>query len=133
MKKISVSVCILVLCSLFSVVPLHAQTLKITELAVTTKVSKGKPIDRIHRISHRSVKLLHCFSRTLLDDAAEASITHVWLREGQIVQETALPVKARRWRAYSSLPVSLASIGNWRVEVRDATGTVLKSAAFKVN
>jgi len=36
-----------------------AQTLKVVEAAVTTKVSKGKPVDSVHRISHRSVKALY--------------------------------------------------------------------------
>ena len=113
-------------------VPLWAGSLTITELAVTTKVSKGKPIDAVHRISHRTVKALYCFTRTVSDDAAETTIKHVWLRSGKVVKETDLPVKGKRWRTYSSLPVNATTVGNWRVEVRDATGAVIKSVEFRI-
>ncbi len=124
---------ILMLFLLGTAVSLQAETLKITEFAVTTKVSKGKPIDAVHRISHRSIKALYCFTRTQQDNAAETSIRHVWLREGQVVKETELAVKGKRWRVYSTLPVNASSVGNWRVEVRDGDGTVIKAVAFKVH
>ena len=113
-------------------VPLWAGSLSITELAVTTKVSKGKPIDAVHRISHRTVKALYCFTRTVSDDAGETTIKHVWMRNGQVVKETDLPVKGKRWRTYSSLPVNATTVGNWRVELRDATGTVMKTVEFRI-
>jgi uncharacterized protein (DUF58 family) len=124
---------ILMLFLLGTAVSLRAETIKITELAVTTKVSKGKPIDAVHRISHRSIKALYCFTRTQQDDAAETSIKHVWLREGQVVKETELAVKGKRWRVHSTLPVNVSSVGNWRVEIRDGAGVVLKSVEFRVH
>jgi hypothetical protein len=116
----------------FMAVPLWAQSIKITELAVTTKVSKGKPIDAVHRISHRTVKALYCFTRTVSDDGKETSLRHVWTREGQVVKESTLAVKGKNWRVYSTLPVNAASIGNWRVEVRDETGTIMKNVEFRI-
>lgn len=113
-------------------VPLWAGSLSITELAVTTKVSKGKPIDAVHRISHRTVRALYCFSRTQTDDAAETMITHVWSRGGQVMKETDLVVKGKRWRAYSTLPIDASSVGNWRVDVKDGAGTVIKSVEFRI-
>ncbi|MDK9718053.1 MAG: DUF2914 domain-containing protein [Trichlorobacter sp.] len=113
-------------------VPLWAGSLSITELAVTTKVSKGKPIDAVHRISHRTVKALYCFSRTQTDDTAETMIKHVWSRGGQVMKETDLVVKGKRWRAYSTLPVDASSVGNWRVDVKDVAGTVIKSVEFRI-
>lgn len=123
---------ILVFFIVSTAVPLWAQTLKITELAVTTKVSKGKPIDSVHRISYRTVKALYCFTRTVTDDGAETSLRHVWLRDGQLVKETELPIRGRRWRVYSTLPINSESVGNWRVEVRDAAGVIIKSVEFRI-
>jgi hypothetical protein len=114
------------------VTPLWAGSLSIAELAVTTKVSKGKPIDAVHRISHHTVKALYCFTRTLTDEAAETTIKHVWSRGGQVIKETDLPIKGKRWRAYSSLPVDASSVGNWRVDVKDVAGTVIKSVEFRI-
>lgn len=118
---------------LSTAVSVCAETIRITELAVTTKVSKGKPIDAVHRISHRSIKALYCFSRTQQDEAAETGIKHVWLREGQVVKETQLVIKGKRWRVHSTLPVNASSVGNWRVEVRDEEGAVIKAVEFKVH
>jgi len=124
---------LLMLIMVSAAVPLWAESIRITELAVTTKVSKGKPIDSVHRISHRSVKALYCFTRTLSREPVETSLKHVWLRDGQLVKESTLPVKGKRWRVYSTLPVDVASVGNWRVEVRDEAGVVMKVLEFKVH
>lgn len=131
MKKLLSVVCALLVFGL--AVPLWAGSLSITELAVTTKVSKGKPIDAVHRISHRTVKALYCFTRTLNDNADETSIRHVWLRGGQVVKETDLPIRGKRWRVYSTLPVDASSVGNWRVEIKDESGAVIKSVEFRIH
>lgn len=113
--------------------PVEAATLKVTELAVTTKVSKGKPIDAVHRISYRSVKALYGFTRTLSDSPQQTTVTQVWMRDGQPLKEVTMPVKGRRWRLYSTLPIDAGSVGRWRLEVRDAEGQLLKSTEFQIN
>jgi uncharacterized protein (DUF58 family) len=113
--------------------PVEAAALKVTELAVTTKVSKGKPIDAVHRISFRSVKSLYGFTRTLSEQPQETTVTQVWIRDGQPFKEVTMPVKGRRWRLYSTLPIDASSVGRWRLEVRDAEGQLLKSTEFQVN
>jgi hypothetical protein len=124
---------LLMLIMVGAAVPLRAESIRITELAVTTRVSKGKPIDAVHRISHRSVKALYCFTRTLSPEPVETSLKHVWLRDGQLVKESTLPVKGKRWRVYSTLPIDAASVGNWRVEIKDEAGVVMKVVEFKVH
>lgn len=115
------------------VIPVEAASLKVTELAVTTKVSKGKPIDSVHRISYRSVKSLYGFTRTLSELPEETTVTQVWLREGQPVKQVSMPVRGRRWRLYSTLPIDANSVGRWRLEVRDSGGQVLKATEFQIN
>lgn len=111
----------------------EAAPLVVTELAVTTKVSKGKPIDAVHRIYHRSVRSLYGFTRTQSDLPQETTVTHTWLREGQKVKEVTMPVKGRRWRLYSTLAVDASSPGSWRLEVRDAAGQILKTVDFQIH
>ncbi len=110
-----------------------AASLTVTELAVTTKVSKGKPIDSVHRISNHSVRALYGFTRTQSDSGEATTVTHVWLRNGQQVKETTLPVRGKHWRLYSTLPVDASSVGNWRLEVRDATGQLIKAVDFQIH
>lgn len=123
----------LVLLLLLPATPALAQTLKVAEAAVTTKVSKGKPVDSVHRISHRSVKTLYFFTRTVLESAGDTTIKHRWIQGGRVVKETELPVKGRRWRAYSTLPVDATSVGQWRVELLDESETLIKTLEFKVH
>ncbi|RII27225.1 MAG: DUF2914 domain-containing protein [Geobacter sp.] len=107
--------------------------IKITEMAVTTKIVRGNPIDSVRRISWRSVPSLYCFTRLVSSDGGEQSITHVWYRNGEKVGEYKLPVRGERWRTYSKKSVDKGSPGEWRVDVLDGEGALLKSVKFRVN
>ena len=108
-------------------------TLKIVEMAVTTKVVKGKPIDSVHRISSQAVKALYCFTRVVGPADSNGSIKHVWYHNNVQVTEQKLPVKGERWRTYSKKPVAPGDAGDWRVEVLDSTGRLLKTVKFRMN
>jgi hypothetical protein len=113
--------------------PGEAAGLKITEMAVTTKIVKGNPIDSVHRISSSSVKNLYCFTRLASDAETNTSIKHVWYQDGVKVAEYELPVKGMKWRTYSKKAVEKGQTGEWRVDALDSTGTLLKSVTFKMN
>src|SRR5512138_603069 len=110
-----------------------ASELKITELAVTTKIVKGKPIDSVHRISSASVKALYCFTRIAAPEDTDTTIKHVWYRDNQKVGEYELPVKGERWRTYSKKEIQRGWAGEWRVEILDSAGTVLNTVRFRMN
>lgn len=110
-----------------------ASGLVITEMAVTTKVAKGKPIDSVRRISAVTVNTLYCFTRLRGDADTDTTIRHRWFRNDVLAKESELPVKGSRWRTYSSIPVDRGSTGNWRVDVVDSEGHLLKSVTFRVN
>ena len=107
--------------------------LKITELAVTTKIVKGKPIDSVHRISSASVKALYCFTRIAAPEDTDTTIKHVWYRDNQKVGEYELPVKGERWRTYSKKEIQRGWAGDWRVDILDSAGTVLNTVKFRMN
>ncbi|HTG80541.1 MAG TPA: DUF2914 domain-containing protein [Geobacteraceae bacterium] len=110
-----------------------APSLKIIEMAVTTKIVRGKPIDSVHRISSSSVKALYCFTRLTSESGEETTIKHVWYRDGEKAGEYVLPVKGERWRTYSKKAVDKGLTGDWRVDVLDSGGNLLKSVQFKMN
>ncbi len=107
--------------------------LKITEMAVTTKIVRGNPIDAVRRISSTSVKALFCFTRIVNKSGGETTIKHVWYRNGEAVSETELPVKGEKWRTYSKRDIDRESVGNWRVDALDSEGKLLKSVEFRIN
>lgn len=107
--------------------------LRVTEMAVTTKIVRGNPIDAVRRISSTSVKVLYCFTRTVNDSDEETTIRHVWYHNGEQVRESELPVKGRKWRTYSRRDIDKGSVGNWRVDALDSEGNLLKSVEFRIN
>jgi hypothetical protein len=108
-------------------------SLKITELAVTTKIVKGNPIDSVHRISASSVNALYCFTRLTADEDTDTTIKHVWYRDTEKIGEYVLPVKGKKWRTYSKKMIEKGEPKEWRVEVLDAEGKLLKTVKFRMN
>jgi len=127
--------CCLVLLLLLGAAPAKADEdgLKITEMAVTTKIVKGNPIDSVHRISSASVKMLYCFTRLQSATGVETTIRHVWYRDNEKVGEYDLPVKGKRWRTFSKKAITKGWAGDWRVEALDSEGRLLKTVSFRMN
>jgi hypothetical protein len=127
--------CCLVLLLLFAAPPAGAEEngLKITEMAVTTKIVKGNPIDSVHRISSASVTALYCFTRLQSDADEETTIRHVWYRDNEKVGEYNLPVKGKRWRTFSKKIIKKGEAGDWRVEALDKEGRLIGSVKFRMN
>lgn len=109
------------------------QGIRITELAVTTKIAKGNPIDLVHRISSSSVKSLYCFTRMTAPPDTDTTISHVWYKDGEKVGEYELPVKGEKWRTYSKKNIQRGWAGEWRVEVLDSDGNLMKTIKFRMN
>lgn len=110
-----------------------AAGLRVTEMAVTTKIVRGNPIDSVHRISSRSVPALFCFTRVVNGLGEDTTIKHVWYKDGVKVAEDALPVKGARWRTYSKKSIGRDAAGEWRVDALGPDGTVLESVKFRIN
>ena len=118
---------------LFASSAADASSLKIVEMAVTTKIAKGNPIDSVHRISSTSVRELYCFTRLTSDEEGESRIKHVWYRGDEKVGESELPVKGKKWRTFSSRVVQKGMAGDWRVDALDSEGKLLRSVKFRMN
>jgi hypothetical protein len=111
----------------------EAGDLKVTEMAVTTKIVKGNPIDSVRRISSSSVKALYCFTRLTAPEDTDTTIKQVWYLNNEVVGEYTLPVKGSRWRTYSRKLVEKGVSGEWRCDALDHDGTLLKSVSFRMN
>jgi hypothetical protein len=122
----------LVFC-LASLVQAEASDLKITEMAVTTKIVKGSPIDSVWRISSSSVKALYCFTRVLAPKGTDTTIKHIWYLDDKVMAEDVMPVKGSRWRTYSQITVKKGISGEWRCEAQDSEGELLKKVSFRMN
>jgi hypothetical protein len=122
------------LLSLLLVTPSFAvDDIKITEIVITSRIVKGKPIDSIRRLSSSTDKNLYCFTRTLAPTGTETKIRHVWYNGAEKVGEFELPVKGDKWRTYSKKLIQKGWAGEWRVEVLDSSGGLLKTVKFRMN
>jgi hypothetical protein len=124
---------VLLLCLVAAPAGAVDEGLKITEMAVTTKIVKGNPIDSVHRISSASVTALYCFTRLQSAAAEETTIRHVWYRDDEKVGEYSLPVKGKRWRTFSKKTIAKGEAGDWRVEALDKEGRLIGSVKFRMN
>jgi hypothetical protein len=111
----------------------QAGDLRITEMAVTTKIVKGNPIDSVRRISSTSVKALYCFTRISAPEDTDTTIKQIWYLNNEVVGEYELPVRGAHWRTYSRKEVEKGESGEWRCEARDSDGKLIKSVSFKMN
>lgn len=73
---------------------------------------------------------LACFSEL---HGVTGPIHHVWFHGDVKVRDIELAVKAERWRTWSVKRIPPKATGDWRVEVRDAAGTVLATAEFQID
>jgi len=121
--------------SLIIVFPALAEDdgVRISEIVITSKIVKGKPIDSIKRLSSGTDKNLYCFTRTVAPAGAETKIRHVWYNGADKAGEFELPVKGEKWRTYSKKLIQKGLAGDWRVEVLDSSGKLLKTVHFKMN
>lgn len=61
-------------------------------------------------------------------------IAHVWIYKDTVFdkKEIASPGPNKRWRAWTQIRIEPGRLGSWRLEVRNAQGTVLASHKFAI-
>jgi len=68
------------------------------------------------------------FFYTRLKSATDTTVQHRWYRGDRLHQAVALQIRANQsngFRTFSRQTVNAQTVGDWRVELRDATGNVL--------
>jgi hypothetical protein len=106
-----------------------AQTDSIAVEAVLARsIVDRMPVDTVTAVS-ADVGTLYLWTR--VSGAAGSSISHVWIH-GPHEAAVELQVGGSPWRTWSSRTIPPEWTGEWRVEVRDATGRVLTAVSFTV-
>jgi hypothetical protein len=100
-----------------------------TATAVVCTAVKDRAPEGAAETFPANVGELYCFSH--LTNVTD-KVVHVWFRGEKEVFRIELPVRASQWRTWSAKKVMPGMTGAWRVEVRDAAGTVLATARFTV-
>ena len=77
-----------------------------------------------------SVGKLYCFTK-IENISASSQVTHVWYYGDTERARIPLSVNPPSWRTYSSKMIQPHEIGPWRVEILDASGTLLQTVSFQ--
>ncbi|MDZ7344644.1 MAG: DUF2914 domain-containing protein [candidate division KSB1 bacterium] len=118
--------------SILSVSPFEAtmqdaDTITVDRMAFCTEVVDREPQGEATEFD-TTVETVYCFTAL---NGPEGAVVHAWYHADSLrFQITLDKGKAGRWRTWSSKRMSAAWQGEWRVDVLDEEGGVLKSATF---
>lgn len=105
-------------------------TLRVTDMKFCTAVQNREPIG-VDTVFADTVRQVYCF--TLIEGAKDTtSITHVWYHGDEKKAEVHLKVGAIRWRTWSLKQIMKEWAGKWRVEVKSAENTVIRTEEFEI-
>jgi len=125
MKHLALSLLVFVVMSL---APVPSWAMEVIEGLITTQVSDRQPVDSVQSYPAAS-GLLYCFTR--IAGAPEgARVFHVWYRGEQEMARVELLIRSSDWRTWSSRSLLPGWAGDWRVEVVDDQGQLLKTIPF---
>jgi Protein of unknown function (DUF2914) len=100
----------------------------IKDFVLTRAIDQREPIDMVEDFTLSDEKG-YAFFR-VFNDGPPARMTAVWMYEGQVHAKVDLTVgTAEGWRTWSSANLKP---GGWRVQLRNAGGTVLAERSFAV-
>ena len=110
--------------------PAPSASLQVTRAVACLEIRDREPVS-IDSVFSNQTPRIYC--HTQIEGAAEpVEIQHVWIHNGEEKAAVKLMVRGSPWRTYSSKTMLPEWTGAWKVEIRDAAGSVLKSVEFSV-
>ena len=104
--------------------------LAIARLVVGTGVENREPVGAAETFPATTEKVYCFLEATNVSKDTEVAVT--WTRGDKEMLKTSLPLKASpKWRTFAFKMVKGLK-GDWKVEVKDAGGKILKDVKFKV-
>lgn len=110
--------------------PAPAASLTISRMEIAGSVENREPVGIASSFPATQEKV-SCYVE-LRDVPQDTSITYVWtLGQNDMGKVTQQVKKSSRWRTWANKSIG-GMKGDWKVDVLDESGAVLKSATFKV-
>ncbi len=119
----------------FTVAALSAQTqeeseIHVSRMVVCESVENHEPVGEKSTFAD-TVSRIFCF--TEIENARENTrVKHRWYYGETLKAEVTLPVYSASWRTFSSKRMLPSWTGEWRVDLLDEKGAVLKSVHFRL-
>lgn len=129
MRKLNLMFLAFAIIFLNSVVVFATTTVK--RATMTSGLENREPVDENSEFDN-SIGKVFCFSEIETDESP-TTVTHVWFYGEKIMAEVSLQINGKRWRTKSSKNILKSWTGDWKVEIRDQEGNVLKELKFTIN
>ena len=105
-----------------------AQELTVEEMQFCTAIEERQPAG-VDTAFTSTVERVYCFTK--INGASDTTtIAHVWYYNNEEMAKVELTIKGKTWRTWSSKKIMEDWQGNWKVDVINANGDVLKSGEF---
>ena len=105
-------------------------SLTIARLVVGTGVENSEPLGAAVAFP-ASTEKVYCFLEAT-NVAKDTEVSFVWSYGDKEMLKTSLPLKAGpKWRTYANKNL-MGLKGDWKVEIKDSEGKILKDIKFKV-
>lgn len=102
----------------------------IARLFVGTGVEKGEPVGVAETFPATTEKV-YCFLEAT-NISKDTEVSFVWFHGQKELLKISLPLKmGPKWRTYANKNLR-GSKGDWKVEIKDANGNLIKDVKFKV-
>ncbi len=110
--------------------PKGASALTIARAVVGTGVENSEPVGVAEKFP-ASTEKVYCFIEAT-NISKDAEVTFAWSQGAKELLKTNVPVKTGpRWRTYAYKNINGIK-GDWKVEIKDPEGKVVKDVHFKV-
>ena len=102
----------------------------VEEMVFCTSVENRTPVEPAAEFNN-DVGKVSCFTKIVgVTEASE--FYHVYYHNDVEMAKVKLTVKGTPWRTWSNKTIMENWLGDWKVEVQDADGNVIKSGNFKI-
>jgi len=106
------------------------QDIKVSDILFCKNVENREPVDKAETFG-ADIGKVYCWT-VITDAKIPTEIKHVWYFNDSKMAEVPLTVKYERTRTWSYKTILEDMVGNWRVDVVDSEGNIIKSASFKI-
>jgi hypothetical protein len=130
MKSLTTTVIGFALAALLAPLAASAQSLSVAESSVATNVVDRMPTG-VATTFPSSVGRVYAWSR-VEGAQGQTTVHHVWIHDGVERADLELSIGGSPWRTWSNKAIVPEWTGDWRVEIRDASGNVLETIRFTV-
>jgi hypothetical protein len=104
--------------------------LNVATAVICNNVTDRRPIETGNEFPV-SVGRLYCYNK-ITDIRNSTKITHVWYFKDTERARVTLGVNPPDWRTYSSKIIQAHEVGDWHVEILNASGNSLGKVKFKI-